>query len=80
MLKLSDSIEIFEKYLPVVCKRLDRLNDERRVKITLRDREVLTHSYPVPFISPTAKSISLTNERDMVSFVAALTWTLVFSL
>ena len=53
--------QIFEKYLPVVCKRLDRLNDERRVKITLRDRELLTHSYPVTFLSPTAKSIPLTN-------------------
>ena len=40
--------EIFE-YLSVVSKRLDRLNDERHMKITLWDREVLMHSYPVTF-------------------------------
>ena len=27
------------------------------MKITLRDREVLTHSYPMTFLSPIAKSI-----------------------
>ncbi len=82
--------EIFEKYLPLNCKRLD---DERRVKMekmidcsldtdrpaklpalyifsfveaiekfrNTSESEVLTHSYWVTFLSPTAKSIPLRN-------------------
>ena len=35
------------------------------MKITLRDREVLTHSYPMTFLSPTAKSIPLTLQNKL---------------